>query len=160
MAKFVYKLQNLLDIRMRMEEQAKGVFGEAMAVLNDEEQKLVALHERLSGYEDEAHRLRQDKLSIMELRENTRAVDHLRELIKEQEIAVQKAKDNVELARHRLQTAMQDRKIQEKLKENSLEEFKKELVATENKETDELVSYTYGERIKKANFNSRNAEGI
>lgn len=151
MAKFVYKLQNLLDIRTRMEEQAKGVYGEAMAKLNDEEQKLEALMQRLSEYESEGQMLRQDKLSIMELRENTRAVDHIRDLVKEQQVAVRKAQDDVELARHRLQTAMQERKIQEKLKENKLDEFKRELVAAENKETDELVSYTYGERIKAAN---------
>ena len=157
MAKFVYKLQNLLDIRMRMEEQAKGVYGEAVSVLNDEEQKLESLQTRLDEYEDEAQKIRQDKLNIMELRENTRALDHVKDLVKEQETAVKKAADNVELARHRLQNAMQERKIQEKLKENSLEEFKRELVATENKETDELVSYTYGERIKANNAPTGNS---
>ncbi|MGN0155958.1 MAG: flagellar FliJ family protein [Lachnospiraceae bacterium] len=49
-----------------------------------------------------------------------------------------------ELAREKLQNAMQERKTQEKLYENAFEDFKKEVNAKESKEVDELTSYTYG----------------
>ena len=46
----------------------------------------------------------------------------------------------------------------EKLKENSFEEFKREVNSAESKEVDELVSYTYGERIKKNNHTETESE--
>ena len=36
MAKFIYKMQNLLSIKRKLEEQAKNAFGEARARLNQE----------------------------------------------------------------------------------------------------------------------------
>ena len=41
---------------------------------------------------------------------------------------------------------MQERKIQDKLKENAFEVFKQEIAATESKEVDELVSYRHGRK--------------
>ncbi len=38
---------------------------------------------------------------------------------------------------------VQERKVQEKLREKAFEEFKHELAEAETKEIDELVSYTY-----------------
>ena len=38
---------------------------------------------------------------------------------------------------------MQERKVQEKLREKAFEEFKQELAEAETKDIDELVSYTY-----------------
>lgn len=148
MAKFIYKLQNVLEIKLKMEDQAKSAFGLAMARLNEEEAKLEALKSRLFEYEELGRRMREDVLNIMDMRDNTRALENLKEQIEEQMKQVARAQREVELARQKLTEAMQERKIQEKLKENSFEEFKRELNAAESKEIDELVSYTYGERIR------------
>jgi flagellar FliJ protein len=43
---------------------------------------------------------------------------------------------------------MKDRKIHEKLKENAFEEFKIELNNEEKKEIDQLVSFTYSDKVK------------
>ncbi len=146
MAKFLYKMQNVLDVKLKMEDQAKTSFAAAMAVLNEEEEKLSTLIARKEDYELRGRQMREDILDINELRENTRAIDNLKEQIKVQEGAVERARENVERARVRLQTAMQERKIQEKLKENAFEEFKHELSAAESKEVDELVSYRHGRK--------------
>ena len=53
------------------------------------------------------------------------------------------AEKNVELARTKLNEVMMERKTHEKLKEQAFEVFKQELQYAENKEIDELVSYTY-----------------
>lgn len=148
MAKFKYKLQNLLDIKLKMEDQAKSVFAAAMARLNEEEAKLEELKRRKEEYEQKGRELRESVLDLMELRDNTRAIDNMKERIILQEAEVEKAQKNVEAARVKLTEAMQERKIQEKLRDNSFEEFKKEINAAESKEIDELVSYTYGEQIK------------
>ena len=43
MAKFVYKMQNILNIKMRLETQAKTEFSQASARLDEEEDKLRSL---------------------------------------------------------------------------------------------------------------------
>ena len=55
------------------------------------------------------------------------------------------AQKNVEAARLRLNQVMVERKTHEKLKEKAFDEFKQEISYAENREIDELVSYTYHE---------------
>ena len=148
MAKFKYKLQNVLDIKYRMEDQAKAVFAAAQAKLDEEEAKRDHLIMRRLEYEQIGRQLREEILNLTDMRDNDRAIENIKEQIKEQEKHVENARKAVEQARIRLTDAMQERKIHEKLKENSFEEFKHEVNAAESKEVDELVSYTYGERIK------------
>lgn len=144
MAKFLYRMQNVLDVKLKMEDQAKSAFAEAMAALNEEEEKLAAIIKRREFYEEEGRRLRENILDPREMRDNTNAIDNLKEQQAEQQKAVDEANKNVEKARNKLQIAMQERKIQEKLKENAFEDFKHELNAAESKEVDELVSYRFG----------------
>ena len=151
MAKFKYKLQNVLDIKYRMEDQAKAVFATAQAKLDEEEAKRDHLIMRRLEYEQKGRELREEILNLTDMRDNDRAIENIKEQIKEQEKHVETARKAVEQARLRLTDAMQERKIHEKLKENSFEEFKHEVNAAESKEVDELVSYTYGERIKANN---------
>jgi len=149
MAVFKYRLQNVLDIKFRMEDQAKAAFASAQAKLDEEEAKRDALIQKMHVYEEEGRSLRENVLNVYNMRDNTRAIDNIKEQIEEQEKNVRQAAKVVEQARIRLTEAMQERKIHEKLKENSFEEFKREVNSAESKEVDELVSYTYGERIKK-----------
>lgn len=151
MAVFKYKLQNVLDIKLRMEDQARAYFASAQAKLNEEEEKRDALIARRVEYEEAGKRMREDVLNVLDMRDNNRAIENIKEQIKVQQKAIDQAAKVVEQARIRLTDAMQERKIHEKLKENSFEEFKREINAAESKEVDELVSYTYGERIKKDN---------
>ena len=55
------------------------------------------------------------------------------------------AEKNVEAARLKLNEVMMERKTHERLKEQAFEVFKQEMQYAENKEIDELVSYTYHE---------------
>ncbi len=151
MAVFKYKLQNVLDIKLRMEDQARAVFASAQAKLNEEEEIRDGLIARRIEYEEAGKRMREDVLNVLDMRDNNRAIDNIKEQIKAQQKKVDQAAKVVEQARIRLTDAMQERKIHEKLKENSFEDFKREINAAESKEIDELVSYTYGERIKKNN---------
>ena len=72
------------------------------------------------------------------------------ELILFQKDAVLRAERVLDEARMRLQTAMQESKTQEKLKERAFEDFLRELSAQEAKEVDELTSYTYGQKSIKS----------
>jgi flagellar FliJ protein len=143
MAKFVFRLQNVLDIKLRLETQEKTAYAQAAARLADEEAHLQRLIARQHGYEDEMRNVSQDTLNIMQLRRLNDAISVMKELIQRQYVNVRVAEKNLDLARARLNAAMQERKTYEKLKENAFEEFKLELADEEKKEIDQLVSYTY-----------------
>jgi len=148
MAKFKYRMQNILDIKQKLEESAKMEFGEANHRVLVEEEKLAVIDERKQVYETEGGRLRNDKLSVADIRNNSRAISLLADMKKEQESEVERAKVVQEQKRIQLQVAMQERKTQEKLYENAFGEFVREENAREGKEIDELTSYVYGKRAK------------
>lgn len=146
MAKFIYRMQSILDIKVKMEEQARMEFGAARIRLDEEEEKLNHLIHRKAAYEEEGRRLRKDALKVFEILENRQAIERMDELILLQKDAVIRAERVLDEARMKLQTAMQESKTQEKLKERAFEDFVKELSAQEAKEVDELTSYTYGQK--------------
>ena len=148
MAVFRYKMKNVLDVKMKLEDQAKAAFAEAMAILNAEEEKLNDIIARREWYEEEGRRMRSSSIDVNDLRDNTRALDNLKEQIELQRQNVAGAQAGVDRARNNLNTAMQERKIQEKLRDNAFEEFVRELNAAESKEIDELVSYRHGLKVR------------
>ena len=148
MAKFKYRMQNILDIKQKLEESAKMEFGEANVRVMTEEEKLAVIDEKKRAYEKEGGRLRSARLQVADIKNNTRAISVLGDMKKEQESDVERAKVFLEQKRVKLQIAMQERKTQEKLYENAFEEFVREENARESKEIDELTSYVYGKRIK------------
>ena len=148
MAKFKYRMQNILDIKQKLEESAKMEFGEANVRVMEEEEKLSVIDERKRAYENEAGRLRSARLQVADIKNNTKAISVLGDMKKVQESEVDRAKNILEQKRVKLQVAMQERKTQEKLYENAFEEFVREENARESKEVDELTSYVYGKRTK------------
>lgn len=143
MAKFRYRMQNILDIKEKMENQAKTAYGMANAKLATEQQKLQDILIRRAGYESKARELASGNLNVLEIRECRQAIDVMKSKQRSQMMNVHAAERNVELARKQLNEAMVERKTHEKLKEKAFEEFKQELLHEESKEIDELVSYTY-----------------
>lgn len=146
MAKFVYRMQSILNIKEKMEEQAKQAFAAANHQLKIEEERLERLKKRRIQYLEEGAAIRQQLLDPLKLQENVSALDYIKEAIFEQRIRVRKAEEAVDRAREVLQEYMIERKTHEQLKEAAFEEFKAELAKEESKEVDELVSYTYGQR--------------
>lgn len=148
MAVFKYRMQNILDIKQKLEESAKMEFSEANARVAAEEEKLSEIENRKLAYEREGELLRKEQLHVQEIKSNVQAISVLGGMVKVQEREVEKAKVVQEQKRLQLQEAMQERKIQEKLRENQFEEFIREESARESKEIDELTSYVYGKRSK------------
>ena len=148
MAKFKYSMQNVLDLKQKMEEAAKMEFMEATARVNEEERKLDVLKEEKRVYEAEGHRLRSDEIHILDLKKNAEALSILQEKIEQQNERLKDALEFQQQKRLQLQHAMQERKTQDKLYENAFEAFVHEENAKESKEVDELVSYVYGQRTK------------
>lgn len=144
MGKFSYKMQNILDIKFKLENQAKTSFANAMAKAEEEKQKMVQLQQKRNGYEEMYRQSLNSALDVRELNLCLKGMEQTKEKIKEQALAIHVAEKNVEAAREQLQEVMQERKTHEKLKEYAFDEYIKEINAAESKEIDELVSYNYG----------------
>lgn len=146
MAKFIYRMQSILNIKIQMETQAKMELGQAQRRLMEEEERLKMLYDRKRGYLEEGRKLRKETLKVQSLRDNEYALARMDEFIEEQKQNVKKAEEEVEAARARLEEIMKERKTQERLREKAFEEFVHEMNAQESKEVDELTSYTYGQK--------------
>ncbi len=146
MAKFVYRMQSILNIKNQMETQAKMELGQAQHRLMEEEERLERLFDRKNHYLEEGRRIRLDSIKVQSLRDNEYAIARMDELIETQTENVRKAEKKVEEAREKLEEIMKERKGQEKLREKAFEQFIREENAKESKEVDELTSYTYGHK--------------
>lgn len=147
MAKFTYRMQNILDIKVKMENQAKIAYGIANSKLMDEQGKLREIVVRKACYEREAKELVSGNIDVHKIKENKKAIETMKSKQRTQMMNVHVAEKNLEAARVRLNNVMIERKTHEKLKEIAFEEFKQEIQYAENKEIDELVSYTYHENL-------------
>ena len=146
MSKFIYRMQNILNIKYKLEDQAKTEFMLANQVLREEEEKLETLKVRKKGYEEAVRNLLQNQLQVDRIKENQEAIVRMEEFIRAQIIKVEEAARQVEIKAAKLTELMQERKAQEKLKEKAFEAFLQEENAKESKEIDELVSFTYGRK--------------
>lgn len=145
MAKFTYRMQNILDIKIKMENQAKIAYGIASRRLQEEQEKLQAIMIKRATYEKKARELVSGSLRLQEIKECKRAIDVMKSKQRTQMMNVHAAEKNLELTRVELNRVMVERKTHEKLREKAFEEFKQELERAEGKEIDELVSYSYHE---------------
>ncbi len=146
MARFRYSMQSILDIKLKMETQAKQEFSAARAALDEEEAKLARLSDRKTEYEREAARLRSGTLNVRDMEENKTAILCMENFIADQKVRVKEAERILEQARVRLAEVMIERKTHESLKEKAFDEFLREENRREGKEVDELTSYTYGQK--------------
>ena len=146
MARFRYSMQNILDIKLKLETQAKQEFSAARAALDEEERKLQLLFDRKREYEDEAARLRSGTLNFRDMADNRTAIRCMENFIDDQMVCVREAERMLEKAREKLAEVMIERKTQENLRDKAFEEFLREENRREGKEVDELTSYTYGQK--------------
>ena len=146
MSKFIYRMQNILNVKYKLEDQAKTEFMLANQELREEEEKLQGLKDRKAGYEEKVRQLLKNHLQIDRIKENQEAIRRMEEFIRVQKLRVEEATRQVEIKAAKLTELMQERKAQEKLKEKAFEVFLQEENARESKEIDELVSFTYGRK--------------
>ena len=143
MAKFIYRMQNILDIKNKLETQEKTAFAIEMQKLRTEEERLERIRKEIIYYEDLIREQDGKAINILEWKRCNEALEYKKEEEKTQIQHVKMAEKNVDIARGRLNKVMVERKTQEVLKEKAFEEFVKELNEVEKKEVDELVSFTY-----------------
>ena len=116
---------------------------EVRARLNEEEEVLEGFINRRDTYMATYRKLLEDKLDLLEIETCKNAILLMEDSITEQKAVIRKIEAEQEMAIMRMNEAIQERKIHEKLKEKRFEEFLVELNQEEMKEIDELVSFTY-----------------
>lgn len=147
MARFRYRMQGILDIKLKMETQARQEFAQAKLMLDRELEQLELLKNRKLQYEEQAAELLKGKLDVLEILFNNESIIHTEEAIAMQELAVESARENLDEVREKLKNVMQERKVHETLKDKAFEEFLMEEKQQESKEIDELTSYIYGQKL-------------
>ncbi len=147
MARFVYRMQSVLNIKQKTEGQIKMEFAEAQSELNRQYDILDEYIKRKEDYLNEAQELRNsEKLSLQDILDNQYATAQMDSMIVHQLKIVRQHEDQVEKVRIRLTRAIQERKMQETLRDRAYAEYLEEEKQEEYKENDQRTSFTYGQR--------------
>ncbi len=136
MPKFVYRMQNILEIKYKLEEQAKQEYGQIQARLNEAEADLLKLKNMLAEDYENLKEAQSSVLDILEIDILRDGIVYRKDKIEEQRQVVKKLEREVERARMKLNEAMRERKMHEKLKEKQFDAFVKEMNDKESKEVD------------------------
>ena len=144
MARFVFPLQNILNMKEKLEDQEKNNFAQANLRLHEAMDEKESLEQRLTEAKSKLQKEISASLDVRNIRRQEDAVEILRMYVRQQILVVKQREKEVEVARDRLNEAMKERKTFEKLREKAFEAFLAEENLREQKEIDELVSYRYG----------------
>lgn len=143
MAKYVFKLQTLLNLKLQLEDSLKNELGKAVQRLEEEKriQKQIELNreECINKVNIESSR----GTTVEKLREYSGYISLLKEKIELQKENVKYAENNVDNYRENLIKVVQEKKMLEKLKEKNHEDFIKNELKEERGINDEIVSYKY-----------------
>ncbi len=147
MARFVYRMQSVLNIKQKTEGQIKMEFAAAQAELNKQMDILENYFNRKDNYLREAEELRNaDKLKLQDILDNQYATAQMDVMIASQAKVVKQHEEIVEKARAKLTKAIQERKMQETLRDRAYAEWIEEEKQEEAKENDQRTSFTYTQR--------------
>lgn len=146
MARFVFSMESILQIKLKLEDQAKAEYAVQMAELQREQEKLELLQKHKDEMQEQLRQQISAVLDLFRIRQLENGVENIKYNIRLQKVVVFNQQKKVSQAREKLNEAMKERKTYEKLKENAFEDFKKELNAEEQKEINELVSFRFGRK--------------
>jgi flagellar FliJ protein len=138
-----FKLETLLDHRLRQQEQCQRALADAQRVREQEQLRLLKLEEdqrrccsELSRQQREAHGARTLPLYYRYLAELGRS-------LAQQQQRLAAAQQHVESRRGELAAAMKKRKVLERLKEKGLASYRAEQSRREQRDLDEMAVQRY-----------------
>lgn len=143
MAKFQFRLQNILSVKEKFEEQKRMELSNANQLLEIEERRLTQLITLRDNNNNLYKKMVSDRITVKDIRDFGEKNKYYTNVVLEQNITVTKVNSRVESIRDELKEALIEKKMYEKLKENAYEEYYKEECKEEQKHLDEIVSYKY-----------------
>lgn len=148
MSVFRFRMQSILDMKVKLEDQAKIEFAQAQQKLLEEQELLAQIIKRKEDYIAYGIELRNRTIDVQEILDNKKAIEYTKELEKQQQLAVNVAQKAVDAAGHKMMEARTQTKTYEKLKEHAFVEFLQEENRAESKEIDQLNSYRSAKNAK------------
>lgn len=143
MAKFVFKLQSVLDLRIQLEENLKLELGKAITELEKEKQILRSIEIQLKETSDQFTARSVQGITVDKCIEFNSYLSFLNTKITRQKENVNQAALNVDKYREQLIKAVQDKEMLERLREKKYRIFRDGEFKTEQKLNDEIVSYKF-----------------
>jgi flagellar protein FliJ len=146
MADFKFKLNAVLDMRKRIEDQRKKELAELKELLRREQ---VMLHTLDKKRKDALEHMKQQQTGLMNISDFMNYYTYLndcREKIISQISLIKELIAHVDNKREDLICAAKDRKIIEKLRENQYQEFKDTMEKIETKMLDEIATNGFNYR--------------
>ncbi|NLV76422.1 MAG: flagellar export protein FliJ [Tissierellia bacterium] len=133
-------MEKVLNYKKTLEDYKKSQYGIAQKKLFDEEDKLAKFNKYKNIVKNEKNQT-VIKTNIGNLAMYNNYINDLSRKIKSQEQIVNKTRKDAEEAKEEMITAVKEKKIFEKLKEQEYEEYLYQLKRDEEKQTDAIVSY-------------------
>ncbi len=146
MAKYVYKLQSLINVKEKLEEQKKNELAIQNNKLNKEKEILDNYYLEISDILQQQEEKQTLKINAFQMQQYIKYIDKLKLEIEKQVKVVEKEKQIAEKIRLELLEFTKAKKSLEKLKEKDYQNYLEEEKKAEQKIVDEIVSYKYNSR--------------
>jgi flagellar FliJ protein len=146
MARFNFRLQQFLNIKEQIETQRELEYGQALRKLEEERQRLREMETKRVTQIEEFRASLTEEVRPDRIRRYNNTIERLKAMIREQEKRIAAAEAFAEKKRLALVEAMKERKALDKVRENTMEEYQRAQLLSEQKIVDELVSYQYSQR--------------
>ncbi|SHD77013.1 flagellar export protein FliJ [Schnuerera ultunensis] len=137
---FNFKLEKVLNYKRTIEDLKKNQYGVVQQRLNSEESKLDDFNRYKKNLLDEKNSTA-TKTKVGNLAMYSTYIEDVNTRIKEQAEVVTEIQKELEEKKEEMITAVQEKKIFEKLKENEYEKHLYEIKKREEKQNDAIISY-------------------
>ena len=145
MAKFNFKLQNILNMKLQMEEMHKNDLSKATKKYMEQKEVINTIEASIRESLREMKEAESDEIRIHDIISYRLYIENLKEK-KVQEIKkLKKCENEMEICRNKLVQAVKERKMFESLREKEFDNFKIEIQKADDKVMDEIVSFKFSE---------------
>lgn len=147
MARFVYRLQPLLNVKKQMEDNKKNELGKELQKLEVEKVKLKKIETSKEECIDDFNTCTSHGATIGKIKEYNIYLSFLNDKLWSQKQDVKLQEDNVDKVREELIGIVQEREMLDKLKEKNYQRFMEEQLKEEQKLLDEVASYKHNKSL-------------
>lgn len=143
MAKFIFRLQAVLNYKNQLESNLKNKLGQAVKRVENEKKRLNEIIKAKDEYYENYIKETKEGVTVEIIRGYNNYYSSLKKRIEFQKKTINDLQKTVDIIRARMIKVMQEKKMIEKLKEKAFEEFKKEQLIIEQNTSEEIYSYKY-----------------
>lgn len=143
MARFRFSMQNLLNIKYKVEDQYQMEYGKAIQSRDSQIKKVAEIRELIQNTNHRFFEKQSGSFQVKDLKMVQDKLTFLRERERDARSELKKREELVVLWRERLASAMQDRKTYEILRDKAYERYLEEEKQQEMKRMDEQSSFKF-----------------